>query len=116
MLTRQIEHRIKTEGVLRGFNYPAANTAAVITLSAKDERRHVVHFVQWSYSAAPTGGKLTITRGGVTEFDVDITAAGPGGFNLYFAGKVNEAVVITLAAGGAAIVGKLNAQTTEDAA
>lgn len=115
MLSRTIEHPIKGEEVQAKQHYPAANTAAVITLTAVENRRHTVHFVQWSYTAAPTGGRLTIDVGGVTKFDVDITAAGPGGFNLYIVAGVNQEVVITLAAPGGVVVGKLNAQVTQDA-
>lgn len=67
-----------------------------------------------SYSAAPTGGRLTITDNAVTVFDLDITTAGPftiplpdGIQNL----AVNTALVFTLAAGGAAVVGKINLST-----
>ena len=110
MITRPVGQHSQSEDFVPKFNYPAANTAAVITLAAKENLKNVIHYIQWSYSAAPTGGRLFITFGGVTKFDVDITAAGPGGFDFYLPGIVNEAVVITLAAGGAAIVGKLNAQ------
>lgn len=115
MLSRAVEHRIRSEEVDNKTNYPAANTAAVITLAATENRRHVVHFVQWSYSAAPTGGRLTITNDGALVLDVDITAGGPGGFNVYKVGGVNKEVVITLAAGGAGITGKLSADATKDA-
>lgn len=90
---------------------PAGNTAAVVTYSAPGAGIcHVINGVAWSYSAAPTGGRLTITDDGNTVLDIDITAAGPG--SLCFAhplkGTANKAVVVTLAAGGGVIVGKVN--------
>lgn len=89
---------------------PAANTAAVITLVAVPEQRQKLRFVAWSYSAAPTGGALTITglEGGAT-WEVAITAAGPGAMIMpQLTGRVNTDVVITLATGGGTVVGRLN--------
>lgn len=93
-------------------NFPIANTNAVVTLAAPADAnaRHAIAWVSVSYSAAPTGGRITITDGGVTVFDLDITAAGehlldipvPMEFGL------GNAVVLTLAAAGAAVTGKLN--------
>jgi len=98
------------EGATPSVHEPAANTAAVITLAAEAGRRHVVRYLAWSYSAAPTGGRLTVTDGGTNKLVVDITAAGQGSLNLTngFQGAVNSAVVATLAAGGAAVTGKLS--------
>lgn len=91
----------------------AANTAVAITYTANANVRHAVKQIVVSYSAAPTGGNLTIADGaGTTVFDVAITAAGPTTITLDppLSGSYNTALVITLAAGGAAIVGKLNAR------
>ncbi len=115
MLTRQIEHRIQSSDVTNPSNFPAANTAAVITLVAVENRRNIIHFAQWSYSAAPTGGRLTITVAGTTVKDMDIIAGGPGGFSFYVVGGINQEVVITLAAGGVGITGRLMADVTRDA-
>ena len=89
---------------------PAANTAAVITLAATAGVSHVVTGVAVSYSAAPTGGRLTITDGGVTVWDTDITASGILIISFPRPRKFGSgnAVVITLAAAGAAVVGKVN--------
>jgi hypothetical protein len=86
---------------------PAANTAAVVTLAASANKRHVIRFLVWSYSAAPTNGRLTITDGGVTKADLDITTSGPGPLILDSVFGVNSAVVVTLAAGSGVVVGKL---------
>lgn len=90
-------------------NFPAANTAATITKAAVSDRRHAVHGILFSYSAAPTGGRLTVTDGGTTVLDIDITAAGAQVIPLdhQAAFEVNSAVVFTLAAGGIGVTGKL---------
>jgi hypothetical protein len=90
---------------------PAANTAAVITYTADAARQHVVSGLAWSYSGAPTGGSLKIEDGaGNTVFAVGVTAAGPGTilFPIPKAGTVNRALVVTLAAGGAGVTGKVS--------
>ena len=90
-------------------NAPAANTAAVITLAATASKKHYIPRVVWSYDAAPTGGRLTITDDGTTVFDLSITAAGPGVIDVGIeSAAVNKAMVITLAAGGGVVVGKVN--------
>lgn len=95
---------------------PNADTAAVITLAAASGTRHVVDQVFGSYSGAPTGGGLTIAstvNGTAVTMAVAITAAGP--FSFVFdpplQGDDNTAVVLTLAAGAGAVVGKINALT-----
>lgn len=100
-------------GALRS-NYPAVNTAAVITVNAVAGQRHRVLGLWASYNAAPTGGRLSATDGGVTVFDVDVSAAGPLLVPLPTGGLligVNTQLVITLAAAGAAVTGKLTATT-----
>ena len=90
---------------------PAANTAAVVTLSAGGSGVfNVLGGVYWSYSGDPSGGSLTITDGGSTVFKVDITKGGPGffPFNPLLTGGDNAAVVATLAAGGSSISGIVN--------
>jgi hypothetical protein len=92
-------------------NAPAANTAAVVTYAAGAAGvQHCISGIAWSYSAAPTGGNLQITDGGNVAFSLDITAAGPGVINFSPPKKATaaSALVITLAAGGAAISGKLS--------
>ena len=86
-----------------------ADTAVVITYAAVPQC-HVITGVAWSYDAAPAGGHLTITDGGVTIFQVAISAAGPGFFMFPKPkmGTANSAMVLTLADGGGQIVGCLN--------
>lgn len=114
MLTKKYGFDARRASVRRARNYPASNTAAVVTLTAQAERRHVIQGVAWSYSAIPTGGRLSFSDGGTTDWDVDITAAGPGGFSLPFIGGVNAEVVVTLAAGGGSVTGKLNLNYTTE--
>jgi len=68
--------------------------------------------LSWSYSAAPTAGSITVVVNAVTIVQLDITAAGPGSVPLAQGGLICQAgqnVVITLAAAGAAVVGRVNA-------
>lgn len=93
-------------------SYPAANTDAVVTMVAPGTHRfHTIGSVYWSYDDDPTGGRLSITFGGNVALDIDITAGGPG--YIFWQPPIealkNHEVVITLAAGGAGITGKLSA-------
>ncbi len=95
---------------------PAANTAAVITLAAAAGVRHVVDKIFGSYSAAPTGGSLTIAltvAGSAVSLVVAITAAGQFDFDfpVPLQGDENTAITLTLAAPGGTVVGVLNALT-----
>jgi hypothetical protein len=91
---------------------PAANAAAVVTYGADATKCHVITGIAWSYvGGIPVGGNLTITDNGVTVFSVDIDQSGPGGIEFARPKKgaaVNTAMVITLAAGGAGVTGKLS--------
>jgi hypothetical protein len=90
---------------------PAVNTAAVVTLAVPGSGiSHVLYSVAWSYDADPTGGALTIAVDSATWFKVDIVKAGPGQFMFSppLKATANKAVVVTLAAGGAAANGIVN--------
>lgn len=89
----------------------AANTAVTATFAAVAGMRHVLTGCIASYSAAPVGGRLTVTDGAATVYDVDIIAGGPTPIPLPaggIMGTVGAAMVVTLAAGGGTTVGKLN--------
>ena len=94
------------------INVPAVNTAAVVTYAAVAGLRHHITGVAWSYAGGiPVGGRLTVTDAGAVVFDIDIAEEGAG--LLMFPkpkmnALVNTAMVVTLAAGGAAIFGKVN--------
>jgi hypothetical protein len=69
----------------------------------------VVRSFAWSYSGGtPTGRLLIESPQGVTCFDIDITAQGPGictpEFSTFEPGKI---LVVTLKDGGSGIIGKL---------
>ena len=105
-----VDLRRRVVAAAADLNVPAANTAAVITYAAVAAAKHVLAGVIVSYSAAPTGGRLTITDNAVTIFDIDITGAGPQVITFpepIKGAAVNTAMVLTLAAAGAAVVGKL---------
>ena len=89
------------------FRVGAPNTAVTITLN--NTRSEIAGAIVWSYSAAPTGGRLTVAGGGF-GIDIDIIAGGPGfvPFNIPQHATDDNPVVITLAAGGGVVVGKLN--------
>jgi hypothetical protein len=96
-------------------NAPAANTAAVCTCAADADRVNVLTSVQWSYSAAPTGGSLQVesVSGTIVWGPHAITAAGLG--SLRFDPPImntnkNEALIVTLAAPGGTVVGALSIQ------
>lgn len=91
---------------------PASNTAAVLTYAAVAGRKHVLDALVWSYSGTPTGGNLKVEDGsGTTVFSMDVTAAGAGfvEFHLPLSGRENTALIVTLAAGGSGVSGKVNA-------
>lgn len=91
---------------------PAAATDAVLALTAPtDGSRWVLYGVGWSYSAAPTGGKLTIAWGAVSEV-YHIVAGGPGflTFPIPKSFPADTAVTITLASGAGAVVGTVYPQ------
>lgn len=104
-------------------DFPAANTAAVVVLPAMLNRRWRIIRILASYSAAPTGGRVQVVSdqaplpdlsdpAAKTVLDLDVIAGGPlGPGHLPDQGMCmpdgNAACTITLAAAGAAVVGKL---------
>ena len=106
----QGEVKLRSVGAQPGmFRTGAPNAAVIITLPVSAARREFAGCVYWSYSADPTGGRLTIAGGGF-GFDVDITTGGPGfiPFSIPQHATDDNPIIITLYAGGAGIVGKLN--------
>jgi hypothetical protein len=85
-----------------------ANTAITITFTHPNNGRYVIEGVSWSYDANPTGGRLTVAGGGF-DYAWSITTGGPGFIPLHRAkSEGGSDIVITLAAGGAAVIGDLN--------
>lgn len=95
-----------------GIFNAAANANAVVTVAADVNEFWLIDAIGWSYSGAPTGGRLVAAIGGVTLIDIDVLVGGPGllEFNKPFyktAETKNEPLVITLHAGGGSVIGKV---------
>lgn len=89
----------------------AANTQVQITVNGVAGQTIRLTHLSGSYSAAPTGGTLTVVVNGVTVYQADITAGGQFVIPLPDGGlqcQAGQNAVITLTAGGAAVVGRLN--------
>ena len=96
------------------YHFPAADTAAIVTIAALAGKVHVIDVIHWSFDADPAAAKsLTVVIGGTTVFHVEIIKGGPGFLpfpgGLY--GDANEAAVVTLAADNAGAKGKVNVIT-----
>ncbi len=92
---------------------PAVNTAAVVTYTASAVLKHVITGMTWSYvGGIPVGGNLKIEDvSGTTVFTVDISEEGAGIIVFPKPKKgaaINTAMIVTLAAGGAAVTGKVS--------
>lgn len=93
-----------------GDTASGTNADAVITLPPSiDGAWTITEGVAFSYGGSGTlaGGRLSISVGGSVVFDVDVAAKGQGYFPFRRSFDVNAAVTITLAAGGANVVGKV---------
>lgn len=88
-----------------------SNADAVITLPAIAGRAYqITGGIAWSYSGAGTlsGGNLTIKDGSTTVFDLDISAKGQDVAPAVLTTTPGNALVVTLAAGGSNVTGKVN--------
>ena len=95
-------------------NVPAANTAAVITIAAVAGVTPYVSQINFSLSAAPAApALLSITDDTTVVWSTNVIAGGPGvaHFPYEFAGTAGNKLVITLSAGGAAVLGVVNVQS-----
>jgi len=99
-------------GVPRFSGNPGANALATIVVANRVGHHVCISNVMWSYNAAPTAGSLNIVDAqGERQVQVDITAAGPGfilGGDGWAEFEAGSGVTLTLAAGGAAVTGKLS--------
>lgn len=93
-------------------HFPAANTAAVVTIASDSAELWVLEAIDFSYDGTPSGGSITITSGGTTIYKQAITASGAyrREFDYGLKSNLGEEVVITLAAGGAGVTGTLFVQ------
>jgi hypothetical protein len=100
---------------------PTSNTAAVVTYAASASAKHVIYGLAWSYTGSGTlaGGNIKVEDvSGTTVFTIDIDAKGNG--SIVFprplrGAAINTAMIVTLAAGGANVTGKVSVlgHTTE---
>jgi len=93
----------------------AGGAAVSITLTPLNPNDFVeIGQIEYSYSAAPTGGGIQITDGGTVVYQLDASSAGAPQAVQFLQPRVARAkgntVVITLLSGGGAIVGKLNVE------
>lgn len=89
----------------------AVNTAVVVTVAAVAGQAVRITSLSVSYNSAPTGGAVTIVVNAVTVLQLDISAAGPTAIPLPAGGlecAAGFSAVITLAAAGAAVAGRVN--------
>lgn len=93
-------------------SHTATGTNALVTivLAADPGLNHRIASLSWSYSADPTGGAISIFDGGNLVYQLDVTTSGPGFVPVNLKFSAGAAVTVSLAAGGSAIVGKLNVQ------
>jgi hypothetical protein len=85
-----------------------AGAAVTVTVAGVTGQTHYLHGVQWSYSAAPTGGRLTSSGLVGDDVDLDVTEAGPESVECFGAPAASGgALAVTLAAPGGAVVGKV---------
>jgi hypothetical protein len=96
---------------------PAANTAAIVTLTGVAGQRHVITQIDCSYSVATaTAASLTVTNcvdqaGAASTYSVALPlVVGTYQFLFpeYLIGVEGASMVVTLEAGGGTTVGKLN--------
>jgi len=89
-----------------------AGAAVALTFTPAEPNDFVeIGQIDFSYSGAPTGGGITITDGGTTVWQCDLSTAGPASI-MFTQPRMSRAkgntVVVTLAGGGGGLVGKLN--------
>jgi len=99
-------------GLAANTHAPVAATAAVVTRAAAGAGvMNVLAQIVWSLSVVPAAAvNLMVQDGANTVFTTDITASGPGfiQFNPPMRGTANTALIITLASGAGAVIGKVS--------
>jgi len=87
-----------------------SNGPATVTLTAdtNNQGQWYIDMVTVSYSAAPTGGLLTVYAGATPVFQVDIIAGGVTTVAVFKKGNPAGQMSVVLSAGGGGITGRLN--------
>jgi len=88
----------------------ASNTAVVVTLAAVDSEQFLDD-LEPSYDGTPTGGQFSVTYNGNLVHRSLISNAGPGPKNNSWRIPNATVVVLTLAAGGSGVTGRINYTT-----
>lgn len=86
----------------------ASNSTVTLSLPAYPGKRWYVVLVTVGYSAAPTGGLLTVLESANPVFRVPIADARPTAVAPLLRGAPGNAMTITLSAGGSGITGYAN--------
>ena len=86
----------------------AANAQVNLTIAQRAGHNICISGIAWSYNDDPTNGRMWITIGAQTVFDIDITQSGPGFFPFVPPIESQGEVQIHLAAAGAGVIGKLS--------
>lgn len=98
-----------TNGLNTDHTASGSNAPVGITKFHQEERIWILDVVQYSYNKAEVVGGLTVKDGDKIVFDVDIME--PSGiFSFYLPSSPGKDLSVTLKAGGAGVVGKLNIQ------
>lgn len=88
----------------------AVNAVAQVLLAAdiNNDGQWYIDTVCVSYSAAPTGGLLTVYAGATPIFRADIIAGGPTTVGVFKKGNAPGALSVALSPGGSGITGRVN--------
>lgn len=97
-------------GAVSQSEFSVANTALTITLAAVPGGRHVLHFLAFGYNGAASNGLIIVEDGaaGPILYQNSIVSVNDSGVPCFIIGSENTAMVVTLGAGGASIVGRIS--------
>lgn len=84
------------------------NAAATITYPARPNGRNAIDGIAFSYDGIPTNGYVDVSVAGVSVFRVAVTSAGAGFIPIKRRSGINQAMTITIGAGGVGIRGDIN--------
>ena len=90
----------------------ATNEPVIIILPASDRGIWTLRGFSWSYDNDPTGGRISITGGGLPSKSWGVTSGGPGFINFPSPLECNMSTdcTISMTAGGSGIRGDLNVE------